>query len=295
LNARGLLVHSSRIAALFVLACALAACLPGQFLTVRRNVSELARSSALTGQVRHAEADAERIVSVAVRDMRPSSRVETFAHVIGHRFFALRVESEFSYEVVVFADRNGNLRPDADEPWGMTSAAVLAVRGSAVRVGEIALTETSAMPERLASALKELPALPPRDASLALGEITSLDDERFTPEAGHKGLWAPSDFLREVGTGIFFLAPYDPEKIPIVFVSGAGGAPGQWAPFVAQLDRTRYQPWMFLYPSGLRPGDRGGSPPWHADRAARDVGVRTVRRGGPQHGWSGGTRRRVEE
>ncbi len=51
---------------------------------------------------------------------------------------------------------------------------------------------------------------------------------------------------------MFFLEPFDPEKIPVLFVHGAGGNPTVWAPLMNQIDRTHFQPWIFYYPSGLR-------------------------------------------
>ena len=66
------------------------------------------------------------------------------------------------------------------------------------------------------------------------------------------GLWAPLDFLSHVGIGVFFLEPYDAKRIPVLFVSGAGGNPYEWRTIVDSLDRSRYQPWFFVYPSGQR-------------------------------------------
>ncbi len=84
------------------------------------------------------------------------------------------------------------------------------------------------------------------------GEIVNLDDPRFSRENGRLGLWKPIQFLQTVGGGVFFLEPFDPEKIPVLFVHGAGGHPTELGPLVHQLDRTRFQPWIFNYPSGLR-------------------------------------------
>jgi pimeloyl-ACP methyl ester carboxylesterase len=58
------------------------------------------------------------------------------------------------------------------------------------------------------------------------------------------------EFFKEVGGNIYFLEPYDPRKIPILFVHGAGGSPQDWRYFFDHIDRSRYQPWFFYYPSG---------------------------------------------
>jgi len=84
------------------------------------------------------------------------------------------------------------------------------------------------------------------------GEIVSLDDPRFSLENGRLGLWEPIQFLRTVGGGVFFLEPFDPEKIPVLFVHGVGGYTEEITSLILQLDRTRFQPWICIYPSGLR-------------------------------------------
>lgn len=52
-----------------------------------------------------------------------------------------------------------------------------------------------------------------------------------------------------------FLQPYDPGKIPVVFVHGLMSTPRMWLPVIKQLMavkeiRDRYQFWFFYYPTG---------------------------------------------
>ena len=84
------------------------------------------------------------------------------------------------------------------------------------------------------------------------GEVVSLDDPRFTRENGTMGLWEPSRFVREVGFGVYFLEDYDPARVPVLFVHGAGGFPGEFAYLVSELDRERFQPWVYFYPTAMR-------------------------------------------
>jgi pimeloyl-ACP methyl ester carboxylesterase len=86
---------------------------------------------------------------------------------------------------------------------------------------------------------------------IACGNVTSLADPAFDVQSGIKGLWAPLTAARLHGLGIYFLQPYLPVKIPVVFVHGIGGTPRIWEPLIRSLDKRRYQPWIFSYPSGL--------------------------------------------
>ena len=54
------------------------------------------------------------------------------------------------------------------------------------------------------------------------------------------------------GAGIQFLEPYDPKRIPVLFVHGIGGTPQDFRDMLDGLDRTRFQAWVFRYPTGLR-------------------------------------------
>src|SRR5690606_36018702 len=44
---------------------------------------------------------------------------------------------------------------------------------------------------------------------------------------------------------------YDSQKTPVLFVHGINGTPSNFAYLIARLDRTRYQPWLYSYPSGI--------------------------------------------
>jgi pimeloyl-ACP methyl ester carboxylesterase len=56
-------------------------------------------------------------------------------------------------------------------------------------------------------------------------------------------------------TGIYLIHPYDPNKIPILFVHGLISSPISWQNLTNDLCSDpkileRYQPWFFLYPTG---------------------------------------------
>ena len=83
-------------------------------------------------------------------------------------------------------------------------------------------------------------------------ERGELDGDAFSVARAKSGYWSPRRFFREIGAHIYLLDGYDPAKIPILFVHGAAGSPRDWRYFVAHIDRSRYQPWLFYYPSGAR-------------------------------------------
>lgn len=81
-----------------------------------------------------------------------------------------------------------------------------------------------------------------------------LSDDRFGPSSGPRGLWEPMDFLNDGLAGIYFLEAYDPDRVPVLFVHGISGYPQEFTTLIDRLDRSRFQPWFYFYPSSARLG-----------------------------------------
>ncbi|MFP4475243.1 MAG: esterase/lipase family protein [Desulfatibacillaceae bacterium] len=92
--------------------------------------------------------------------------------------------------------------------------------------------------------------LKPKKPSIVAGAPADLDDPWFSADFGRKGYWDPFAFYSAVGGNIHFLEPYDPDRIPVLFVHGAAGSPQDFRYFMENLDRRRYQAWFYYYPSG---------------------------------------------
>ena len=158
-----------------------------------------------------------------------------------------------NYYVFAFQDRNSNLVYDPGELAGQHGKPKM-VRAPAVGVVfdiDMEIPEKGSKitiaPGTVISSEK-----PKRLYSRQAGVIADLDDERFSEEYGVKGFWEYGSFFEELGGNIYFLEEYDPGKIPILFIHGATGTPRGWRYLVDHLDRTRFQPWFFYYPSGNR-------------------------------------------
>ena len=62
-----------------------------------------------------------------------------------------------------------------------------------------------------------------RSVFVKFGRIASLNDKIFSQENGSTVYWKPQTFLRDFEIGVYFLEPYDHDKIPVLFVHGAVG------------------------------------------------------------------------
>jgi len=86
----------------------------------------------------------------------------------------------------------------------------------------------------------------------------SLSDEFFDPKYGSLGLYNQSELISHNQGFLFGLEDYDEDKTTVVFVHGIAGTPRDWKFFVEGLDRSRFQPFFFYYPTGL-PLDKMGA------------------------------------
>ena len=158
-----------------------------------------------------------------------------------------------TYYVFAYWDKNSNLIYDDGEPAGQYGdpKKVFAPAGGVVPDINIAIPEKAQKidvpPGFEISSIK-----PEKLYSRLAGAIIDLDDELFSEENGSKGYWEGTSFFKAFGGNIFFLEEYDPQKIPILFIHGAAGTPKGWKYFVDNIDRERFQPWFFYYPSGSR-------------------------------------------
>lgn len=161
------------------------------------------------------------------------------------------------YRVGAFTDENGNHKYDVGEPLAVlrdVSPRPLSDGVTVSKVHPVTLTREHGLPK---GAIIELPRTNLElggKLNLALGDVASLNETRFAPDTGGSGLWRPLDFLSTNTLGIYFTEPYDPKRIPVVFVYGIGGSPQDWQYFINNFDRTKYQLWFYHYPSGMRLG-----------------------------------------
>ncbi|MEN9974300.1 MAG: hypothetical protein RLZZ282_306 [Verrucomicrobiota bacterium] len=174
------------------------------------------------------------------------------------------VKSPLHQYVMAYSDTNRSDRYDAGEPmWILTAQGGGAVpvsfaageRHTMVR-GRLARTP---VPDGLREAIDRFLAgrtvaesISRRGVRFSLGEIANLDDPRFAATRGEEGLWSPATMAIQNGFGIYFLEPYDPARIPVIFIHGAAGSPQDWRLAMERLDRRRYQCWFYFYPSGGR-------------------------------------------
>ena len=195
-----------------------------------------------------------------------------FAHINSVGTFGFFVRTSKNQYAMAYSDENGNDLYDKDElAWihsdanGKPVPVVFDETERRVRLmGK--LSKSTIIPEKMIADVKRFAAGRTREEiishlniPIALGDIADLDDPRFSSIRGQEGLWKPVGFPLDSGIGIYFLEEYDPDRIPVLFVYGAAGSPQDWKTFFAKIDRKKYQPWFYFYPTGRRLDEMGGA------------------------------------
>jgi pimeloyl-ACP methyl ester carboxylesterase len=225
----------------------------GCFLTkVKKEKREYLGSTVLVGRISSAFPGNGPIIVAACAMHQGKREVVHYTVLHDSGEYELMV-AKGNYYIFAYWDKNSNLVYDAGEPAGqygdpnMVSTPAGGVMGGL----NISIPE-SAQKIEVPSGFEIAADKPRKLYSRLAGTIIDLEDELFSEENGNKGYWEGLSFFKEIGGNIYFLEEYDPQKIPILFIHGATGTPNVWKYFVDNIDRTRFQPWLFYYPSGAR-------------------------------------------
>ena len=199
------------------------------------------------------ELSSETLIYVAVQDHQAGGSLHSYTafkpNEREQRYFFMLPPGD--YHIIAFQDENGDRRLTPNEPVGeVLNGNLLHLsdeQGEPFGLNIVLRRETTAVPSldlSNAGLGKRRPSTP-----ATLGAIVHLDDPKFSSETARIGLWRPRRFMDQVVGGFFFLEPSQPDKKPVVFVHGALGHPGNWREIIDALDRDRYQPWLFYYPT----------------------------------------------
>ncbi|QJR15729.1 alpha/beta fold hydrolase [Usitatibacter palustris] len=169
-----------------------------------------------------------------------------------------------AYGLAAFEDVNRDLQYQPGEAFALIdpSGPIRCTAGARLTDFTLRVPEKS---EGRLDATFDVSRLEPRDPSsreyatlgqlTSLGEVTALSHARFDDDNARSGMWRPLDFVVAGYAGVYFLEPYDPRKIPVLFVHGINGTPANFSYLIEHLDRTRFQPWVYYYPSGAHLGN----------------------------------------
>ncbi|WP_394139297.1 lipase family alpha/beta hydrolase [Vibrio chagasii] len=185
------------------------------------------------------------VVILQIKDIN-QSEVDGYDGIINSDRIHLQLSNNI-HNLLVFEDKNQDLTLQADEAYSIINLSDYQ-DNSTIKVSlEVNENEApSAFVDRSLSSLLKI------ELDLVdIGAVVSLEDPPFERKNAKLGMWQPLTFLLEHNAGLYFLSEYDPNKIPILFVHGINATALDFAPLIEKVDQSKYQIWVFNYPSGL--------------------------------------------
>lgn len=181
---------------------------------------------------------------------RANERVDTMHFQVAGSHYGLNLP-EGTYELLVFADIDRDGVFESSEVVGKRFVELGDILVPQKVLGQIDVELTEPVTVDWSVAI-DAPDSRERDDSLFFpaGTLRSLDDSIFDRSISTLGMYDPASFLEQAPTMFFALEEDLGYKIPVIFVHGIAGSTRDFASLVERLDRDRYKPWFFYYPSG---------------------------------------------
>jgi len=181
---------------------------------------------------------------------KPNEWVETMYFEVAGSHYGMSLP-EGHYDLLVFADIDGDGVFGRSEVVGRRTIDLdkSAVPEMVLGQVDVQLTKPSTIDWDVAI---DVPDTQGRVESLfyPAGTLRTLNDPIFDANFSTLGLYDPASFLEQAPTMFYALEDDLGYKIPVIFVHGIEGSARDFQTFVGQLDRLRYKPWFFHYPSG---------------------------------------------
>lgn len=206
----------------------------------------------VSGKIRHAKKiNPDALAVIAVSDkFRPSEVVDVSYLARADSYYALNLPGG-DYRLLVASDLDGNGYYDESDVLGYRA---LSLRdGSAPDDYDIDLAAKT-KPSGNSFHVNIPKSLQAESLFLPKGALCSPDDPIFAAPMISMGLYKPAAFLEAAPALLYAFEEFSANKVPVVFVHGIDGGVHDFDSIVAALDRSRYQPWFFYYPSGMALG-----------------------------------------
>ena len=236
--------------------CGLAGC---SLLQADRQMRRLDNSMYFTGIV-ETEKPARGPIVVVLYEVGPEPR-PVFLDVIPRTRGVYHLAgAPAKYRILAFEDLNSDMTPQPGEPAVDYEGVALSIDAvndpptASTGLGHIRIPADAASTAALPVFSQEAYATLVHRRRQEFGAKASIGEARFSPAMVREGMFQPLRFIEEGRAGLFMLEPYDPKRVPVIFIHGIGGSPRDWEHVIENLDRTRFQPWVFYYPSGFSLG-----------------------------------------
>jgi len=180
------------------------------------------------------------------------------------------------YRIFAFIDANNDQHYQESEYLSQFMNVDAVESGAKTEVNIVIKAKTVENLQEQARKLKSKIKIAGHSKLVTPGTIIDFDSTIFSEENIAMGLWQPLNFVKNIPFGLFFMAEYDKKKIPVLYVHGVSGSPVEFKKLIDNLDRSKYQPCLFYFPSGFPISMIGGALKMAVDEAQVRYGFKKI-------------------
>lgn len=181
---------------------------------------------------------------------KQNEHVDTMFFTGSGRHYGLSLP-EGIYTLLVYADKDNNQLFHPSEIIGQREVTLNTIISPEKVISHVDIELTDTMSIVWAKNIPQ-PKMVAQKPSIfyPTGTIRTLDDPIFDEKIATLGMYDPASFMEYAPTMFYTLEEDLGYKIPIIFVHGIGGSSRAFKTIIEHIDRERYKPWFFYYPSG---------------------------------------------
>ncbi|BFM13174.1 hypothetical protein R50072_33270 [Simiduia litorea] len=223
----------------------------GNFIDLKQNIDTIEQEYVALEGVVVSEDCQDCAVMVAVLSDAEAELLSRYTIAKMGEAFHVKVPRD-DKRAFLFADKNKNFTYDKDESYAWLALADVKHQSNTNPISNpVHIELKQVQPQAPTYALGNLLTTQQQSIPLQKAKVVALTNPIFNPDSAAQGMWRPAEFILAGKAGIYFLEDYSSTKEPVLFVHGIAGNPAEFSRFINQLDHTKYQAWVFFYPSGL--------------------------------------------
>jgi pimeloyl-ACP methyl ester carboxylesterase len=220
------------------------------FITLKNDLETMNKHSIIQGQIKASASDSSAPYIITAFDS--NNRIIKY-NLIKNKsdYYILQLPKDKVYKISIFKDIDRNSAYSPNEPadyWLNKNGQILYSNDTIIH--NFNISEKKIIPKDLRLNPDNTLKINNPEFKVVIGEISNLENEQFSKNYGSIGLWQPFEAFRKYGIGVYFREKYDINKTPVLLIYGMGGFAQSWRPLISKLDKNKFQPWIYQYPSG---------------------------------------------
>jgi pimeloyl-ACP methyl ester carboxylesterase len=221
------------------------------FIKLKKDLEQMNKYAVIRGKITLPSGDNSNSPCIIAAFDKKNKLVKYALIQHNSNYFVMQLPEHGVYKISIFQDKNRNSTYQISEPSDLwLNPMNVKLKKKDPIIVDFTLSPKKILPETLRIATADSKLFSGNTFKIITGEKTDFSLFQFSNKYGSLGLWQPFEAFRKYGVGVYFIEDYDPKKIPLLCIYGMGGFAQDWQTFFNSIDKSKFQPWFYFYPSG---------------------------------------------